>query len=115
MLLPLFVTNNFNDVEESLLKGVIRIVECALYDNLVVARENFILFEYHRAGPRAVINRKVNDPLMSGSRRDVAKQALKVRLVLEPVTVEYGHLGDRDYLAALLQKSTDANVAGEGK
>lgn len=72
MFFPLLVTNNFDDVEKSLLERVVSIVKCALNDDLVVAREDFVLFENHRARPRAVVNREVNYPLVGRGRRDVA-------------------------------------------
>jgi hypothetical protein len=37
MLLPLFIPNDFDDVEERLLQGLLSIVHGALDDNLIVA------------------------------------------------------------------------------
>ena len=82
MLLPLFIPNDFDNVEERLLQGLLSIVHGALDDNLIVAWENFVFFEDHWAVPRAVVDGEVNDPLMRNRVWDVLKKALEVSLRL---------------------------------
>ena len=79
-------------------------VKRALDDNRVKVSENFILFENHRACPRAVIDGKVEDPLVRSSLPHITQKLLQVFLVLQYIFVKVSHFSDADNLAALLQK-----------
>lgn len=65
VLLPVVVAHFFDDCAEGLLKRGTAVFDCCLDDQLVVLGEDFVLLENHRPRPATVVNRKVQNPLMS--------------------------------------------------
>jgi hypothetical protein len=52
---------------------------------------------------------------MGGCPSNIDQESLQIFLVLERVLVVVGHLGEADYLAALLEEDGNANVFGKGE
>jgi hypothetical protein len=80
---------------------------------LVVVCKYLVFLKNHRSSPTAVVDRKVNDPLVGGRLCNIVKEPLEFGCRVESVVVKYSHFSDRDNFTTLLKEDWNPNVFGE--
>ncbi len=93
-----------------MLEGLSGTVDSALYNDLIIFYEHLVFLQYHRASPTAVVNCKVENPLMSCLAANILKKFFKVLSCSEMVFVEIRDLHHADYFAAFLKENGNADV-----